>query len=123
VLFVAILFGYAMTHMGTRGAVVHTFIDACSHIFFAMMNALMKLAPIGAGGAMAFTIGRYGIDALRPLAALMGSFYLTCLLFVLVVLGTIAALTGFSILRFIAYIRDELLTVLGTASSSRRWFR
>jgi aerobic C4-dicarboxylate transport protein len=117
VLFVAILFGYAMTHMGARGAVVHQFIEACSHVFFAMMNALMKLAPLGAGGAMAFTIGRYGLDALKPLAALMGSFYLTCFLFVLVGLGTIAAFTGFSILRFIAYIRDEILTVLGTASS------
>jgi aerobic C4-dicarboxylate transport protein len=117
VLFVAILFGYAMTHMGPRGATVHQFIEACSHIFFAMMNALMKLAPIGAGGAMAFTIGRYGIDSLRPLAALMGSFYLTCLLFILIVLGSIAAFTGFNILRFIAYIKDELLTVLGTSSS------
>jgi aerobic C4-dicarboxylate transport protein len=117
VLFVAILFGYAMTHMGTRGATVHQFIEACSHIFFSMMNALMKLAPIGAGGAMAFTIGRYGIEALRPLAALMGSFYLTCLLFILVVLGSIAAFTGFSIIRFIAYIKEELLTVLGTSSS------
>ena len=96
---------------------MHQFIEACSHIFFAMMNALMKLAPIGAGGAMAFTIGRYGIDALRPLAALMGSFYLTCVLFILIVLGSIAAFTGFSILRFIVYIKDELLTVLGTSSS------
>jgi aerobic C4-dicarboxylate transport protein len=117
VLFVAILFGYAMTHMGERGKTVHQFIEACSHIFFAMMNALMKLAPIGAGGAMAFTIGRYGIEALRPLAALMGSFYLTCLLFILVVLGSIAAFTGFSIIRFIIYIKEELLTVLGTSSS------
>jgi aerobic C4-dicarboxylate transport protein len=117
VLFVAILFGYAMTHMGSRGEIVHKFIESASHIFFAMMNALMKLAPIGAGGAMAFTIGRYGIDSLKPLAALMGSFYLTCFLFVLVGLGTIAAFAGFSILRFIAYIRDEILTVLGTASS------
>jgi aerobic C4-dicarboxylate transport protein len=117
VLFVAVLFGYAMTHMGGRAESVHHFIESCSQIFFAMMNALMKLAPIGAGGAMAFTIGRYGIDALKPLAALMGSFYLTCLLFVLVVLGSIAAFTGFNILRFIAYIKDELLTVLGTSSS------
>ena len=117
VLFVAILFGYAMTHMGAAGKVVHQFIDACSHIFFAMMNTLMKLAPLGAGGAMAFTIGRYGVAALRPLAMLMGSFYLTCILFVCVVLGTIAALTGFSIIRFIAYISDEILTVLGTSSS------
>lgn len=117
VLFVAILFGYAMTHMGKRGEVVHHFIEACSHIFFAMMNALMKLAPIGAGGAMAFTIGRFGVAALQPLITLMGSFYLTCALFIFVVLGTVAALTGFSILRFILYIKDELLTVLGTSSS------
>ena len=96
---------------------MHHFIEACSHIFFAMMNALMKLAPIGAGGAMAFTIGRYGIDSLKPLAALMGSFYLTCALFILIVLGGIAAFTGFNILRFIVYIKDELLTVLGTSSS------
>jgi aerobic C4-dicarboxylate transport protein len=117
VLFVAILFGYAMMHLGTAGRVVHQFIEACSHIFFAMMNTLMKLAPLGAGGAMAFTIGRYGVAALRPLALLMGSFYLTCVLFVFVVLGTVATLTGFSIFRFIAYIGDEILTVLGTSSS------
>ena len=82
-----------------------------------MMNTLMKLAPIGAGAAMAFTIGRYGVAALKPLAMLMGSFYLTCLLFILIVLGSIAALTGFSIIRFISYIKEELLTVLGTSSS------
>jgi aerobic C4-dicarboxylate transport protein len=117
VLFVAVLFGYAMTHMGSRGEIVHRFIESASHIFFAMMNALMKLAPIGAGGAMAFTIGRYGLEALRPLALLMGSFYLTCVLFVVLVLGSIAAYNGFSIFRFILYIRDELLTVLGTSSS------
>ena len=117
VLFVAVLFGYAMTHMGKDGNVVHQVIETSSHVFFRMMNALMKLAPLGAGGAMAFTIGRYGIDALRPLALLMASFYLTCVLFVVVVLGTIAWLTGFNIVRFIAYIKDELLTVLGTSSS------
>ena len=117
VLFVAILFGYALTHMGAQSAAVHQFIDAASHVFFAMMNALMKLAPLGAGGAMAFTIGRYGLDALRPLASLMATFYLTCFLFILGVLGTIAALAGFNILRFILYIKDELLTVLGTSSS------
>ena len=92
-------------------------IETASHVFFRIMNLLMKLAPLGAGGAMAFTIGRYGVDALQPLAVLMGSFYLTCVLFVLVVLGTIAAFTGFSILRFIGYIKEELLTVLGTSSS------
>ena len=117
VLLVAVLFGYAMNHLGVVGQAVHTFIDECARIFFAMMNAIMRLAPIGAGGAMAFTIGNYGLVALKPLAALMASFYLTCGLFILVVLGTIAALTGFSIVRFIVYIRDELLTVLGTSSS------
>jgi aerobic C4-dicarboxylate transport protein len=117
VLLVAVLFGYAMTHLGAVGQSVHKFIDECSRIFFAMMNAIMKLAPLGAGGAMAFTIGNYGIGALKPLAALMGCFYLTCVLFVLVVLGSIAAWCGFNIIRFIVYIRDELLTVLGTSSS------
>ncbi|MFD2233877.1 dicarboxylate/amino acid:cation symporter [Phaeospirillum tilakii] len=117
VLLVAILFGYAMSRMGEKGAGVHRFIEECSHIFFAMMNAIMKLAPLGAGGAMAFTIGKYGIAALKPLAALMGSFYLTCFLFVVVVLGLIARATGFSIFKFIGYIKEELLTVLGTSSS------
>jgi aerobic C4-dicarboxylate transport protein len=77
----------------------------------------MKVAPLGAGGAMAFTIGRYGVAALKPLALLMGSFYLTCLLFVVIVLGLIARYVGFSIFRFMAYIKEELLTVLGTSSS------
>jgi aerobic C4-dicarboxylate transport protein len=117
VLFVAVLFGYAMTHLGNEGDIVHQVIKVSSHVFFRMMNALMKLAPIGAGGAMAFTIGRYGVAALKPLAYLMGSFYLTCLLFIVLVLGSIAALAGFSIVRFIVYIKEELLTVLGTSSS------
>ncbi|MFD2234315.1 dicarboxylate/amino acid:cation symporter [Phaeospirillum tilakii] len=117
VLLVAILFGYAMSRMGEKGAGVHRFIEECSHIFFAMMNAVMKLAPVGAGGAMAFTIGKYGIAALKPLLALMGSFYLTCILFIIIVLGLIARATGFSIFKFIAYIKEELLTVLGTSSS------
>jgi aerobic C4-dicarboxylate transport protein len=117
VLFVAVLFGYAMTHLGKEGDIVHQVITTSSHVFFRMMNVLMKLAPLGAGGAMAFTIGRYGVEALRPLALLMGSFYLTCLLFVLVVLGSIAMVTGFNIIRFMLYIKEELLTVLGTSSS------
>ncbi len=117
VLLVAILFGYAMVHMGKSGKAVHTFIEEASHIFFGMMSAIMKLAPIGAGGAMAFTIGKYGVSSLLPLAALMGTFYLTCALFVILVLGSIAKLTGFNIFRFIFYIKDELLTVLGTSSS------
>ena len=117
VLVVAVLFGYAMMRMGAAGEPVHRFIESCSHIFLSMMNVIMKVAPIGAGGSMAFTIGRYGIGALKPLAFLMGSFYLTCITFVLLVLGTIAAMTGFSIVRFLLYIKDELFTVLGTSSS------
>jgi len=117
VLLVAILFGYAMTHMGRAGQGVHLFIEECSHIFFAMMNSIMKVAPLGAGGAMAFTIGKYGVAALKPLAFLMGSFYLTCFLFIAIVLGIIGRMTGFSIFKFIAYIKEELLTVLGTSSS------
>jgi len=117
VLFIAILFGYATMRLGKKAEVVHRFIEGGSHIFFSMMSALMVLAPLGAGGAMAFTIGRYGVGALKPLATLMAGFYLTCLLFIFVVLGTIAAFTGFNIFRFIFYIRDELLLVLGTSSS------
>ncbi|MEY4764105.1 MAG: C4-dicarboxylate transport protein [Pseudomonadota bacterium] len=117
VLLLALLFGYALQRMGDKGRLVKQFIEETSHVFFAMMNVIMKLAPIGAGGAMAFTLGKYGFGALKPLAALMGSFYLTCFIFVVVVLGLIARLTGFSLLRFIAYIKEELLTVLGTSSS------
>ncbi|MFZ6818950.1 dicarboxylate/amino acid:cation symporter [Undibacterium sp. Ji22W] len=117
VLLVAVLFGYAMMRMGKTGQAVHLFIEEASHIFFGMMNVIMKLAPLGAGAAMAFTIGKYGLASLKPLAALMGSFYLTCALFVIIVLGSIAMLVGFNIFRFIAYIKEELLTVLGTSSS------
>jgi aerobic C4-dicarboxylate transport protein len=84
---------------------------------FAAVNIIMKAAPIGAFGAMAFTIGKYGLASLLPMGRLIGSVYLTSLLFVLVVLGIIARLTGFSLLRFLGYIRDELLIVLGTSSS------
>ncbi len=117
VLLLAVLFGFAMVQMGKVGGPVHRFIEETSHVFFAMMGAVMKLAPLGAGAAMAFTIGKYGLAALKPLAALMGSFYLACLVFVLVILGPIAALAGFNIFRFVLYLKDELLTVLGTSSS------
>ncbi len=117
VLLVAVLFGFALIHIGDRGKPVIAFCESAAQVFFRMIGMVMKLAPIGAGGAMAFTIGKYGVDSLGPLAKLMGGFYLTCLLFVLVVLGTIAKLTGFSILRFIRYIQEELLLVLGTSSS------
>ena len=117
VLFIAILFGFALHKFGGRGTMVFDLIEKTSHVLFDMIGVIMKFAPIGAFGAMSFTIGKYGIGALKPLAALMGSFYLTCALFVLIVLGTIAALTGFNIVRFIIYIKEELLTVLGTSSS------
>jgi aerobic C4-dicarboxylate transport protein len=117
VLFVAILFGYAINRLGKHGGYIHKFVEEASHVFFAIMNVIMKLAPLGAGGAMAFTIGNYGLDSLRPLAALMGSYYLTCFLFVVVVLGAISMAAGFSLFKLAAYIKDELLTVLGTASS------
>ena len=117
VLLLALLFGYAMVRLGPAGEPVFRFIETCSKIFFSIMTTIMHLAPLGAGGAMAFTIGRYGIAALWPLAALIGSFYLTCALFIGIVLGTIARYAGFNIFRFLAYIRDELLTVLGTSSS------
>ncbi|NDU91491.1 MAG: dicarboxylate/amino acid:cation symporter [Ferrovum sp.] len=117
VLLVAILFGWSLSHLGKSGEYVHRLIVEMSHTLFSMMNAIMKLAPIGAGGAMAFTIGKYGVGAMAPLMSLMGSFYLTCLIFILVVLGTISALVGFNILKFLSYIKEELLTVLGTSSS------
>ena len=117
VLLLAILFGYAIVRLGKVGEPVHRFIEDASQLFFAMMNVVMKFAPIGAGGAMAYTMGKYGLAALKPLAALMGSFYLTCLLFIFIVLGSIAVATGFNIFRFIWYLKEELLTVLGTSSS------
>jgi aerobic C4-dicarboxylate transport protein len=117
VLLVACLFGFALAALGERGRPVAKLIDEISHAFFGMVNIIMKAAPIGAFGAMAFTIGKYGIDSLLPLAKLMGSFYLTCALFVFFVLGAIAKFTGFSITRFISYIKEELLIVLGTSSS------
>jgi aerobic C4-dicarboxylate transport protein len=117
VLLIAILFGFALSMMGERGRPVTKMIEDFSHVIFGVVNIVMKAAPVGAFGAMAFTIGKYGLDALLPLAKLMGSFYLTCFLFVVVVLGLIAKFTGFSIFKFIAYIKEELLIVLGTSSS------
>ena len=117
VLLIAILFGFSLSMMGERGRPVTKFIDDISHVIFGIVNIVMKVAPIGAFGAMAFTIGKYGIASLVPLAKLMGSFYLTCALFVFIVLGLIAKFTGFSIFKFIKYIKEELLIVLGTSSS------
>ena len=117
VLLIAILFGVALSMLGERGRPITKFVDDLSHVIFGVVGIIMKVAPIGAFGAMAFTIGKFGIASLLPLAKLMGSFYLTCFLFVFVVLGIIAKLTGFSIWRFVSYIREELLIVLGTSSS------
>ena len=117
VLLIAILFGFSLSILGERGRPLTRFIDDMSHAIFGVVNIIMKAAPIGAFGAMAFTIGKYGVKSLIPLASLVGSFYLTCFLFVVIVLGTIARLTGFSIFRFLAYIKEELLIVLGTSSS------
>ena len=117
VLLVAILFGFALSLLGERGKPVTKLIDDVSGAIFGMVGIIMKVAPLGAFGAMAFTIGKYGIASLLPLARLMGSFYLTCFLFIFIVLGTVAKLTGFNIGRFILYIKEELLIVLGTSSS------
>ncbi len=117
VLFFSVLFGYALHRLGERGRPVFDFIERISHIFFNIINVIMKVAPIGAFGAMAFTIGKYGVGSLVQLGQLMACFYITCLLFVLVVLGGIARAHGFSIIKFIKYIREELMIVLGTSSS------
>ncbi|HEX9278884.1 MAG TPA: dicarboxylate/amino acid:cation symporter [Casimicrobiaceae bacterium] len=117
VLLFSVLFGLALASAGQKGKPVVRFIDEFAHALFIVVGFIMRAAPIGAFGAMAFTIGKYGLASLVPLAKLMGSFYLTCLLFILVVLGLIARWVGFSIIRFIVYIKEELLIVLGTSSS------
>lgn len=117
VLLFALLFGFALSILGEKGKVVHKLIDQMSHAFFGIVNIIMKVAPIGAFGAMAFTIGKFGVGSLSKLGLLMGCFYLTCLLFVVVILGSICKLCGFNIFKFIRYIREELLIVLGTSSS------
>ncbi len=117
VLLFALLFGFALHHMGGRQTRLYELIEQCSSALFGVIAIIMKIAPIGALGAMAFTVGKYGLGSLVSLGKLMGSFYLTCLLFVSIVLGLIARLHGFSLWKFVAYIREELLIVLGTSSS------
>jgi aerobic C4-dicarboxylate transport protein len=117
VLLIAILFGFALQQLGERGAPMYNFIDSFSKVLFGVVAVVMRLAPIGAFGAMAFTIGKYGFHSLVSLGALMGSFYATCLLFIFGALGIVARLHGFSIWRYLKYIKDELLIVLGTSSS------
>ena len=117
VLLLSILFAFGLQALGPRGAPLVALIDQIARVLFKIVGYIMKLAPIGAFGAMAFTIGKYGVESLANLAWLMGAFYATCLIFIFVVLGSIAAWNGFSIFRFIVLIKDELLIVLGTSSS------
>ncbi|MET3918497.1 aerobic C4-dicarboxylate transport protein [Variovorax sp. OAS795] len=117
VLLIAVMFGFALHKFGGRGTLVFDVIEKGSHVLFVIVGYIMKVAPIGAFGAMAFTIGKYGVSSLLQLGQLMATFYLTCLLFIFVVLGGIARFHGFSIWKFIKYIKEELLIVLGTSSS------
>jgi aerobic C4-dicarboxylate transport protein len=117
VLLFSVLFGFALHKIGERGRPIFDFVDRLGAVMFRIVGMIMRLAPIGAFGAMAFTIGKYGIGSLVSLGKLMACFYATCLFFVFVVLGAIARLHGFSIMRFVRYIREELFIVLGTSSS------
>lgn len=117
VLLFSILFGFALHRMGGKGQMVFEMVEKISHVFFGIVGIIMKVAPIGAFGAMAFTIGKYGLGSLLSLGKLMATFYLTCLIFIFLVLGLIALIHGFNIWKFIKYIKEELLIVLGTSSS------
>src|SRR6478735_1585939 len=117
VLLVSILSGFAIAYLGKTGEPIANAIDQAAKVFFGIIRIVVRIAPLGALGAMAFTVGAYGLESLWNLIALIATFYLTSTLFVLLVLGTIARFAGFSIIRFIAYIKDELLIVLGTSSS------
>lgn len=117
VLLISVLFGFALHKFGGRGTLIFDFIEKISHVLFSVVGTIMKVAPIGAFGAMAFTIGKYGVGSLLSLGKLMGTFYLTCLIFIFVVLGIITRLHGFSVWKFVKYIKEELLIVLGTSSS------
>ncbi|SEA86653.1 dicarboxylate/amino acid:cation symporter [Lonsdalea quercina] len=117
VLLFAVMFGFALHRLGAKGKIVFDVIESFSKVIFGIINMIMRLAPLGAFGAMAFTIGKYGVGSLVQLGQLLVCFYVTCLLFVILVLGSIARATGFSIFKFIRYIKESLLIVLGTSSS------
>lgn len=117
VLLLAILFGCAVAAMGERGRPVTLAIDSLAHVFFKVIGYIVKLAPLGVLGAIAFTVGKYGVGSLKQLGMLVALFYLTCAVFVTLVLGTILRLAGFDIFKLLRYLREELLVVLGTASS------
>jgi len=117
ILLFSILFGFALMALGKKGEKVRDFLDEATQAIFGVINIVMRAAPFGAFGAMSFTIGKYGTHALVSLAQLVGTFYLTSFLFIIVVLGIIARLVGFNIFRYLGYIKEELLIVLGTSSS------
>ena len=117
VLLFSVLFGFGLAKIGEKGKPVITAVQSLSQALFAVIGIIMKVAPIGALGAMSYTVGAYGIEKLKPLAGLMGTFYLTCLFFIIVVLGSVLKAFGFSIFKLLSYIKSELLIVLGTSSS------
>lgn len=117
VLLLAVLFGISLAHLGNKGKPVIEFFEKCADVFFGIVNIIMKVSPFAAFGAMAYTIGEFGIGSLLYLGKLMGSVYITMALFIILVLGGIAKLFGFSIFKFIAYIKEEILLVVGTSSS------
>jgi aerobic C4-dicarboxylate transport protein len=117
VVFVSILFGVALSSAGPRAKPIVGLLESLTHVVFRVVNILMRFAPIGAFGAMAFTIGKYGFGSLGPLVKLIATFYVTSILFVLIVLGAICWVTGFNIVRFLLYIKEEILLVLATSSS------
>lgn len=117
ILFSALLVGSALSLLGERASRIYDLITDVANLFFTMVRLITKIAPLGALGAMAFTVGKYGVVSLTPLLKLIGCFYLSALLFVIIVLGCVARLVGFNIFRFIRYLKEELLIVLGTSSS------
>ncbi|MRV72625.1 C4-dicarboxylate transporter DctA [Duganella sp. FT92W] len=117
VLFLAILVGFGLARTGADGKAAHTAIESFSHVLFNVFGFLMKLAPLAAFGAMSFTVGKYGIKSISSLGLLIGTFYTACILFVVIVLGTLAKLHGFSLYKLLRYFREELLVVLGTSST------
>jgi aerobic C4-dicarboxylate transport protein len=117
VVLVAILFGFALSAMGSRVKPLLEVLEALTHAVFGIINIVMRAAPIGAFGAMAFTIGAYGISSLGPLAKLIVTFWITCILFVLIVMGGIAWVSGFSIIKYLLYIKEEIILTLATSSS------
>jgi aerobic C4-dicarboxylate transport protein len=117
VLLVAILFGFALSAMGPRCKSVVELFDGMTHAVFGVVNIVMRLAPIGAFGAMAFTVGQYGVSSLKPLANLIATFYITCTFFVVVILGLVCWASGFSVFKYLSYIKEEILLTLATSSS------